>query len=105
MKRGYLLRVVRRPASALLIAALCVAFAVVVWALAFHTHIGRAADGAALRGFMTLHGWHLTGVAQQLAQLCNPLPYAVLCALVLVQARRTGGPRGVVAALVILASA
>ena len=95
----------RRPATALLAAAVCGAFAVVVWALAFHTHVGRAADVNALAGFVTLDDLHLSRVATELATLCNPLPYALLCAVVLAHTYRTRGPRGVLAALVILAAA
>jgi membrane-associated phospholipid phosphatase len=97
--------VARRTAPALVVAALCAAFAALVWVLAFHSGAGISADHAALRGFGALDDLHLHPLAEAIARLCDPLPYAVLCLGVLAHTYRTRGPRGVLAALAILAAA
>ena len=95
----------RRPRTALLAASACAAFAVLVWALAFHTHAGRAADASAFLGFLQLDATRVAQVADWIARACNPLPYAMLCIPVVWLAHRTRGPRGVLATGAILVAA
>jgi membrane-associated phospholipid phosphatase len=95
----------RRRAPALFAAVLCALCALAVWALAFHTGIGRSADVQVLKAFGRLDELAPARVADQVARLCNPLPYALLCAVVLLHTLRTRGWRGVLVALAILGGA
>src|SRR4051794_11741008 len=95
----------RRLATPLLAAAVCAAFGLVVWLIAFHTSWGPRAD---LDGLHELAATPTTGertLAERLARLCSPLPYALLSAVVLAVSYRTRGLCGLLVALVILAGA
>jgi membrane-associated phospholipid phosphatase len=83
----------RRVPPALLAAATCAGFAVLVWFLAFQTHVGRASDASALRGFAQLQGTWAGDLASSIATLCNVGPYAVLCAGLAGYAWWRHGPR------------
>ena len=83
----------RRPLPVLLGAAGCGAFAAVVWLLAFHVDRVQWADAAALHGFTRLAATRVGSVADTVASLADPLPYAVLSAIVVVLALLWRGPR------------
>lgn len=68
----------RAPAIPLLSALACVAAAVLVWAVAFRTGIGHAVDARLLSGLATLQDTRAEPLAQLVASLCNPGPYALL---------------------------
>jgi membrane-associated phospholipid phosphatase len=93
---------VRRPATALLASGGCVAFAVLVWALVFHTRDGRAADIAAFAGFAHLNSTPASPLADVVASLCNTGPFALFSAIIVLWALRSRGPRWALAAMVVL---
>jgi membrane-associated phospholipid phosphatase len=105
MNAGYVRRVPRRAAIPLLTAALCGGFALVVWAIAFHTDAGMRADYRVLEVFGLTDESRAWVPLDRLAKTCNPTPYAVLSLVVLVWTYATRGVRGVLVALVILAGA
>jgi hypothetical protein len=72
----------RSPATALIAAAACAAFAALVWALAFHAGFAMRADAAALHGFERLQDTRAAGLADLLTRLCDPLAYAILATAV-----------------------
>jgi membrane-associated phospholipid phosphatase len=96
---------VRRFAAPLLAAGLCAALAATVWALVFHTGLGRAADQAAFEGFIQLQSTAAAPVASAVAALCNPYPYAVLAAVVIAVALAVHGGRRALVVTAILAAA
>jgi membrane-associated phospholipid phosphatase len=77
----------------------------VVWLLAFHTGWGPRADLDGLKELATTPTTEERALAERLARLCNPLPYALLSAVVLVASYRSRGLRGLLVALAVLAGA
>lgn len=71
-----------RPRNALIGAVGGVVLIVVTWALAFHVGVVRNADQSIYSGFnhLSYHGG-VSGVAQFVADLCNPNPYVYLVAI------------------------
>ncbi len=97
-----MLCVSRRTACALLTSLACAGVAVIIWAVSFRTDVGRTADTAALRGFAELQGTWVATLAQRIADLCNPVPFALLSGVVIVTAFVTRGARGALAVAAIL---
>ena len=91
-----------RPSSALLSALACAAFATLVWAVAFHTDTGNAADVAAYAGFVSLEGSVAEVFASYVAGLCNAGPYAVLSCGIVLTGLAFRGPRHAAAAAALL---
>lgn len=95
-------RVSRRTSAALLTALGCAALAVLTWVLAFRTGAGQAADAAALGGFARLQSTFAGLLADRIAHLCDPAPFALLAGAVVVAALATRGTRGAVTVAAIL---
>jgi membrane-associated phospholipid phosphatase len=93
-----------RRTTALWIAAGCAVLALLVWVLAFQTSRGQSADLAGLEGFGELRSTWLAGVANDIAHLCDPAPFALLSLAVAGVALVTRGVRAslVVAAILVL---
>jgi membrane-associated phospholipid phosphatase len=89
-----------RTAYALLGAFACALAAAIIWALAFRTGIGHAADARVLDGLAFLQQTRAEPLARLVGRLGNPLPYALLATAVAGAALVT---RGVGAALVVAA--
>lgn len=93
----------RRTAIALLGALGCLGLALVTWLLAFHTGVGQAADEALLRDLYRLQDTRAATLAHRLSWLCNPIPYALLAAIVGTVALLVRGLRGALVVGAILA--
>jgi membrane-associated phospholipid phosphatase len=74
-------------------AAWCVVAFVVLMALAYYVPAAGWLDAAALHGFVAVGETRVGDVAPFLAHLCNPAPYAVAGAVIIVLAARTRGLR------------
>jgi membrane-associated phospholipid phosphatase len=72
----------RRTWLALLLAAVFALGAAVVYAIAFHTALGRWVDEATFWGFQELEHTRTGAVAERFALLFNPLPFAGMTAAV-----------------------
>lgn len=75
---------------------------VVTWFAAFETGFGKRADRSVLHGFVGLQGLHVNGLANLVAEICDPKPFAVLGALLVVVALIRGRPRVALAVAAIL---
>lgn len=95
----------RRPATFAVLALAGVGALIVVWASAFHLHVGFRVDDATLRGFRGLASDRTAPVADVIAHLADPLPFALagfaLAALAVVRRR----PRVALGVVVVLAAA
>jgi membrane-associated phospholipid phosphatase len=78
------------------------ALLVLTWFVAFKTSAGEHADRAVLDGFVGLQRLHLNGLANLIAEICDPKPFAVLGALLVVVALIRGRPRIALAVAAIL---
>ena len=76
-----------------------------VWAVAFHTHFGAQADQSVFLGFAQLQRPRVNGVANVIAQICNPTPFLVLSAVAVGFAFARGRARLAIVAGVILLGA
>ena len=96
-----------RIAYALLGALVCAAAAVLTWAVAFRTGLGHAADARVLSGLAAYQQTRVEPLAQLVAVICNPVPYAALAATVTGAALLRAGARGaaVVAAILVIPNA
>src|SRR5437879_2681952 len=62
----------------------------IVWLLAFHTHLGAQADQSVFLGFAGLQRPKVDSLANLVAHLCDPVPFVILAAaVVLVGANAT----------------
>jgi membrane-associated phospholipid phosphatase len=75
------------------------------WLMAFHVGIGEHADQSIFRGFTDLRGTSLASLAGFLADLCDPKPFVVFAAAVVVVAFVRGRPRVALATAAILLGA
>jgi membrane-associated phospholipid phosphatase len=64
-----------------------------IWAAAFHTHLGAQADQSVFLGFAELQRPRVNGVANVIAQICNPAPFIVLSTVVVCLAFARGRAR------------
>jgi membrane-associated phospholipid phosphatase len=79
---------------------------IITWLLAFHVAVFRNADQSIFVGFDELHNrGRIEAVANRVANLCDPKPFAVLAALILVVALLRKRVRAAVAITVILVGA
>jgi membrane-associated phospholipid phosphatase len=82
----------RRAVLALLGAVMGVGLLILTWFAAFHIGIVERADASVLRGFVGLRRPIIDRIANAIANLCDPKPYVVLAAAVVLAAliRRRG---------------
>ncbi len=78
---------------------------VALWAAAFHTPIGAWLDVVTRRGYLGLDRGPVDRIAPALAHLCDPLPFAVIGALLVAVALVRGRPDLALGAAVLLAGA
>src|SRR4051812_46144831 len=96
----------RTPRYMLAAAAWCVLAFAILLALAYYVPPAAWLDAAALHGFNAVgHSDQIASVANVLAHLCDPLPYALASALVIAAAYRTRGPRTAAAITILIAGA
>ena len=93
---------IRGAKTPLLLASGCALAFVVLLSLAYGSGIARWADGVALHGFMDLQRPLVTPVAQRIAHLADPLPYALLGSALIAVALAGRQPRHALAAAVLL---
>lgn len=91
-----------RPSLLLLASLGCAIAAAAVWAICFHVPMFSRADSAVMNGFHGLERPRTVGPAQTIASLVDPLPFAVLAAILIVVAALRGGPRLALAVTAIL---
>jgi membrane-associated phospholipid phosphatase len=92
-----------RVLTALIGALGCLALAVLTYAIAFRTGLGNRADSAVLRHLARFQYGQLRPLFENIALLCNPLPYAVLAGATLVAVFSARGVRtAAIIALVIV---
>lgn len=96
---------VRRPRFALLGALATTAGLAVVWLLAFRIPVAHAVDGSILSGFTGLSTPGVDRVAQAVATVCDPHPFVIWSALVILVAVLRRRPRTAVAVAVVLMGA
>jgi membrane-associated phospholipid phosphatase len=97
----------RRARIALLAAAGCAGAGALVWLLAFRTAAGASVDGHVLAGLIDAVPWgsRAERLVWWTAQLADPLPYALLSAVVLaVAVRRLGMARAAVVLAILIAA-
>lgn len=82
-----------RRSHLLIAAATCLAAAALVYALAFHTAAGRLADAITLRALVRLENDVTAAVANLVAQLGNPIPFALSVLALVAAALARGRPR------------
>ncbi len=81
----------RRAALALVGAGAGVAVLVLTWFLTFHVGVFERADQSIFQGFADLsHHPHVNGLANRIADLCDPNPYVFLAAVPVVVALARG---------------
>jgi len=95
----------RRPRPPLLGAVAGVAALVAVWAAAFHSELIGRLDAATLAGYVGLDRGPPARLASALAHLCDPLPFALMGALVVAVALARRRPDLALGAGVLLAGA
>src|SRR3954471_9331116 len=96
----------RTPRYMLAAAAWCVLAFAILLALAYYVPPAAWLDAAALHGFNAVgHSDRIASVANVIAHLCDPLPYALASALVIAAAYRTRGPRTAAAITILIAGA
>ena len=78
---------------------------VLIWLLAFHTHIGAQADQSVFMGFAELKRGRVDSIATLIARICDPAPFLLLSAVAVAVAYVRGRPRLALAAAVILIGA
>lgn len=86
-------------------AAGCVAAFVVLMWLAYFVPIAHHVDDAALYGFTVLNRGPFDSIANGIAHICDPTPFAVLAIAAIAAAAVTRGPRYAAAAAVLLVGA
>jgi membrane-associated phospholipid phosphatase len=87
-------------------AAWCVLAFAILLVLAYYVPPAAWLDAAALHGFNAVgHSDQIANVAEVLAHLCDPLPYALASALVIAAAYRTRGPRTAAAITILVGGA
>jgi membrane-associated phospholipid phosphatase len=94
-----------RPRTALLGAIACAAALVLDRVLAFATGTGRGVDASALQGFVDLRSVRSVPLANAIAHLADPVPFALLGVALIVIALLRGRPRVALALPVILLGA
>jgi membrane-associated phospholipid phosphatase len=86
-------------------AAWCVAAFAGLMALAYYVRPAQWLDDAALHGFVAVQHPRVDDLANNIAHLCNPAPYAVAAVIAIAVAARVRGPRTAAAVTVLLAGA
>lgn len=95
----------RRMRRSLLSPLACAAGAAFVWLVSFHTALGTRLDTATLRGFMDLRGPRVDPLAEDVAALADPRPFALFTAVLVCIALARGRPRLAVCVAVVLVGA
>lgn len=91
----------RRARTALWGAAGCVALLIATW-YAFHLNIGERLDRSVLLGFAGLHRPRVNSVAKFVDSLCDPGPFILLAAVVVIVALHRRRPRVAVMCALVL---
>src|SRR5690242_9340831 len=94
-----------RPKRLLLLAGMCWAALVAVLVVAYWVPAAEAADGWAVKGFLSLQTPWLDAVAYRFAHLADPAPFALLTVLLAAVAIYRRRPRHALAVVVLLVGA
>lgn len=94
-----------RPRDLLVAAAIIAAAFFGLYALAYETHTGGLLDQRALQGFQAIRESAVTDAARFVQSLCDPVPYLVICIVLLALVFAGRGPLMACAVLALLVGA